>query len=210
MRCVFLKTAILAAIVCSSCLMSASMAWASPGDGGNCANCHSSSASPVTLSVSPPSLSGGPNSALSFTITATQSGSQSFRLAVTGKANSGQDTTVPLTATVGTGGKTLSVPGPLPSESWTNRVSGSGAYYSSAASSATSFPKSYSFTLPPGALADGYTLYVRAAGPSTMWSTTVAVPLTVNVPEPGTMAMLFGGALVGFICWRGRKRLAAK
>jgi hypothetical protein len=77
---------------------------------------------------------------------------------------------------------------------------------------AATYPRTFSFTVPTGTAPDKYEMAMKATGVDTtfgMWTESTPINLTV-VPEPATLVMLLGGSLVGLVCWRGRKRIAAK
>ena len=101
----------------------------------------------------------------------------------------------------------------VPAQGWVAQTGDSGAtYYTSARFTATNYTQPFSFVIPAGTPADTYQLRMGVGGNSGgEWTESTLVNLTVGaVPEPATLAMLLGGALVGLVCWRGRKGLAAK
>ena len=208
MRCVFLKTAALAAIACSACLTSGHVAWAFPSMGGNCgsSSCHTGTTAD-TVSASLDKTSYAPGETVKITFTVANPAGDNFRAALTG---SPVGTTSTTNAIKGALGNTLTVP--APSEGTTVwRSYGSGLYYANPSdSSAASYAPTFTFTLPTTTTPDTYTLYTKAGGGAGGdWEKFTTLQLNVGaVPEPATLAMILGGALLGFICWRGRKRSA--
>jgi hypothetical protein len=219
MRCV-LKVAAFVAVVSSLCLISAQSTLAHSGSGGNCAGCHGPEADKGTV-TSPTSITATPGvGVVEFTINVLN-GITASRVALTGKGEtvgSGLGTgTESITAVTGSAdaAHTLSVP---VSSGWTLRTVGGVTYYTAASDPAVTYSKTYSFTVPAGTPADTYNMVLLVAGSDrtdpaapVKWVQSTGVSVIVGeVPEPATLAMLLGGALVGLVCWRGRKHLAAK
>jgi hypothetical protein len=121
-----------------------------------------------------------------------------------------------LTGIKNSAGNSLSIP----ASGWTPATTGGSATYSGktvywtneqlngpAASSRT-----FTISVPAGTTPDVYSLTARVPGnygSGSAFGTSQEIFLNV-VPEPGTLVLLLGGTLVGLVCWRGRKRLAAK
>jgi hypothetical protein len=220
MRCVFLRAAFrsLANLACFLILVSsAGSVLAHDHSGGNCSNCHAAPPSSRETVTSPTSVSVLPGDLVSFTINVSNANSAAIA-AFTGKTTSGS-AAEPLTAVAGTANaaNTLNVvPDSTTAAGWTAQphTSTTKTYYTSN-TPGSAFSATFSFYVPAGTPADTYQMWLKTSEGTTSggpkWTQGESVSVTVGaVPEPGTLAMLLGGALVGLVCWRGRKRLAAK
>jgi hypothetical protein len=222
MRCVLLKTAFLAVLAFSVCLMSSGVALAYPsGSPGNCAACHTPITSPVVETTTPTAITRTAGQTATFTVNFTNPNRtdppnpDQFYIVFAGPATTGTST-MPLTAIQGLGDSSHKLVVGAPTEGTANWASKStGSYYvfpTTPSTAASVLNKTFTFLIPLDTPADVYPLVMKAAGGAGGdWVQSTDLRLTVNaVPEPATLAMLLGGALLGFVCWRGRKHLAAK
>jgi hypothetical protein len=211
MRCVLLRVAAQAACVSLLCLLFSNSALASPDFGGNCgrSSCHGGNTGVGQADTTPASTTKLPGDLVTFTMNVTNGSGGTA--AFTGKPNtasplSGTQALTAITGTANVANLLVVTPDVATAAAWTAQ----GNYYINPGSG-SSFTKTFSFVIPANTPADTYVLSMKVAGSggSGEWSSTNPLSLTVGaVPEPATLAMVLGGALVGFICWRGRKRLA--
>jgi hypothetical protein len=220
MRCV----AALAGLAGCLFLVSAGSVLAHDHSGGVCSSCHGASSGRSTV-TSPTTVAALPGDLVSFTISVANANSTAIA-AFTGKLDasitSGRETE-PLTAVAGTADPNNKLSVVQTSADWSQPLTTATPpvaknYYTSTASGAA-FSTTFSFYVPAGTPADTYQMWMRASEGTTgvdpdkvpRWTEATSVSVTVGeVPEPATLAMLLGGALVGLVCWRGRKQLAAK
>jgi hypothetical protein len=148
-----------------------------------------------------------PGALVSFTMNVTNGGSDGIAV-FAGKTASGA-TTENLTAVAGSANANNKLNVVPTSSGWTAQPHNqtTKTYYTSTASG-PSFTSTFSFYVPSDTPADTYQMWMKAGGKEGgKWTQATSVSVTVGaVPEPATLAMLLGGALVGLICWRGRRR----
>jgi hypothetical protein len=217
MRCVLLRAVFLAVVASSVCLMSSGIAFANPGDGGNCGGCHTATPGKQDLTQTS-TVTAHPGDPVSFTIKVINGigdagqGNQ-FAVAITGKGTTGStlQSLSNLSGDTNSANKLI-----VPADAtWTQQTVSSKVYYTDGPNTWTGSPvtKTYSFTIPSTTPYDTYHMVMKVAGGSGGdWSEVrdVYLQVTAPVPEPATLVMLCGGALVGLVCWRGRKGLTAK
>ncbi len=214
MRCVLVRAAVLAAIVSSVCLISCGTAFASRDYNGNCgaSGCHGVTSG--REDTNPKSVTAQPGDTVTFTSSVTGPGNTSY-VVFSGKVTSGE-LTESLAAVSGTANAAHKLVVTPSVSGWTQQMGDSGAgntvYYNAARSTAASYTKDFSFVIPAGTPADTYQLRMGVGGNSSgQWAEFTTLNVTVGaVPEPATLAMILSGALVGFVCWRGRKYVKAE
>lgn len=220
MRSALLKAAAFAAFVSLLSLSVPGRALASPGNGATCANggCHTSTTARANVTSATDTAVAGATTGTglaTFTANITNGGANTIGTAV---ALTGPTGNFSLAAIPGNTNpadilnlSSANLPGGI--SGWSYKTSASAPYYYSPASTALTFSQALSFMVPANTPADTYNLLLKVSGSDSTgeWTQSIPIQLTVGaVPEPATLVMLFGGALVGFVCWRGRKHLAAK
>ena len=208
----------------------ATNAFATPGSGGNCANCHSPDSNRMTISGNTGTMSVNPRldlgstaqlpyfqvtagSSIPLTINVTNGGAagDSFAMALTGTVKSG--TLESLATTIKGVQASVSDLLAIPADAnWTKRTPSSGTYFTSSILSWAGSPVSKTFNLGVAAntAPDIYTMTFKTSGldSSGEWtqSQEFLVKVVSAVPEPATIVMLLSGVGVALIAWRRRRR----
>jgi hypothetical protein len=219
MRCVLLRVAAFVACATSLGSVFSGTVFASRDFNGNCGSSGCHTVTTGREATTPTPITAQPGDTITFTTSVAGPGGTEY-VVFSGKPVAGLDgATQSLTAVTGTANAShiLAVAPSVPAQGWVLQTGDPGTnatYYTSARLTATSFTKDFTFVIPAGTPADTYTLRMGVGGNSgspAPWTESTLISLTVGAaPEPATLVMLFGGALVGFVCWRGRKQLAAK